>query len=56
MGKIGTVVGGALVGAAVEVHGIVGVAGALQAPSRNTKAMMNFFMMGNYMALRAPTG
>jgi hypothetical protein len=48
--EVGIAVGGGFVGTAVAVGWSSGVSVAVQAVRKNKKAMMNFFMVGNYMS------
>ena len=51
--EVETAVGGILVGSDVDVIWIVGIWAGEHAERRNRKAMMSFFINGNYMSLRA---
>jgi hypothetical protein len=50
--EVGMAVGGILVGSKVDVAWIVGMGAGAQAERRNKKAVMSFFINGNYMSLR----
>lgn len=51
--EVGRMVGGAVVGAGVNVGSIVGISAGAQAVRSNKASMMDFFIVSNYMSLQA---